>query len=253
MRLLNEEEQDFCKRILKGDGNNNYLGNIIDHKLWGVRISIMRNPQNVDLLFTIQNHQPTTEEINMAIQKSQEISILILNVVNLIKLLEKDNYILLLQRSTNIPNQSSYGQGVVNLPFIKSNFSDPTISKLLIDFIDKEIFVTEEFRQFCKNKFIARDEQRFRRQFFITTSALIVAVLAVLANTFFNLLPRFTGGTKIKQEQVDIFRIEIKNLNSTLDSLNSLTKQTSENILNELKKITIIKQDNKTKKNNASR
>ena len=39
MRILNKNEQDLCKRILAGNGNNNYLGNIINNKLWGVCIS----------------------------------------------------------------------------------------------------------------------------------------------------------------------------------------------------------------------
>lgn len=247
MRLLNKDEQEFCRRILNGNGNNNYLGNIIDDKLWGVRISITRSPQrNVDLLFTIQNQQPTQEEIDMTLQRSQDISVLILNVVNLIKLLEKENYIMLLQRATQIPNQSMFGQGIGNLPFITSNFSDPTISTLLIDYVDKEIFVTEEFRQFCKNGFIARDEKRFRRQIFITTSALCVAILALVINTVFNLLPKFTSGTKIKQEQIDSIRTDLHKISSSIDTLNLQIKTTTkiDTLKNQPK--AIIEVDNKT-------
>jgi hypothetical protein len=236
MRLLNREEQDFCRRILEGDGDNNYLGNIIDKKLWGVRISITRNPQNVDLLFTIQNAQPTDEELEMTIQRSREISYLILNVVNLLKMLEKDNYIMLLQRATTIPNHSDFGQGVVNLPSISSNFSDPTISKLLIDFVDKEIFVTEEFRQFCQNKFIPRDERRFRKQSRNQWIAIGVALFAALTNFVFNTLAKLSDGTKIKQEQVNTIREDLKAINSNLDSIGTQTKIASEKIIDELKK-----------------
>jgi hypothetical protein len=236
MRTLNKDEQDLCKRILAGNGDNNYLGNIIDHKLYGVRISLTRNSKKVELLFTIQNSISTTEEQKMLIQRSNEISFLILNVVNLIKLLEKENYIMLLQRATVIPNQSAFGQGISNLPYISNSFSDPTFSELLIDYVDKEIFVTEEFRQFCQQGFIARDEQRFRRQIRITTSALFVALIALLINTAFNLLPRFTGGTKIKQEQIDSLRTDLKKINSNIDSISGLTKQTTKKIYDELKK-----------------
>jgi hypothetical protein len=262
MRLLNKDEQELCRRILDGNGYNNYLGNIIDDKLWGVRISITRQPQNVDLLFTIQNPQPTQDEIDMTLQRSQEISVLILNVVNLIKLLEKENYIMLLQRATQISNQSMFGKGISNLPSISSSFSDPTISTLLIDYVDKEIFVTEEFRQFCNNGFIARDEQRFRRQIFITTSALIVAITALVVNTVFNLLPKFTGGTKIKQEQIDSIRTDLQKINSSIDTLNAQTKTTNKfdtlvqpktttKVNNDQQKKEEIKTDNKTK--NTSR
>lgn len=220
MRLLNIDEQEICSRILNGNGNNNYLGNIIDNKLRGVRISITRNTQNVDLLFTIKNSTPTQDEIDETLGRINEISLLILNVVNLIKLLEKENYIMLLQKATTIPNQSAFGQGITNLPAITHNFSDPEISKLLIDYIDKEIFVTEEFRQFCENGFIARDEQRFRRQIRITTSALCVAILALVVNTVFNLLPKFTGGTKIKQEQIDSIRKDLKKISNSIEKSN---------------------------------
>lgn len=30
MRLLSKEEQELCRRILQGDGRNNYLANILD-------------------------------------------------------------------------------------------------------------------------------------------------------------------------------------------------------------------------------
>lgn len=42
MRSLNKEEQQFCNRILQGNGNNNYIGNIIDDKLDNVRIVMNR-------------------------------------------------------------------------------------------------------------------------------------------------------------------------------------------------------------------
>lgn len=215
MRLLNSGEQKFCRRILNGDGKNNYLSNIIDDHLDGVRISITRNPRKVDLHFTIQSKQPTNDELNMVRQRSQDISLLILNVVNLIKLLEKENYIMLLQRATQVPNQFTFGRGFISSQCVTKQLPDPTISSLLIDYIDKEIFVTEEFRQFCQNGFIARDEQRFRRQICITTSALCVAVLSLLVNT----VSKCTGGTKIKQEQIDSIRTDLHKIDSSIDAL----------------------------------
>jgi len=250
MRRLNKNEQDLCLRILNGDGNNNYLGNLIDHKLNGVRISLTRNPPNVDLLFTIQNAMPTDEEAEIVIDRVQEISVEILTVVNLINLLEKDGYIMLLQRTNQVDNNSIFGRGIGNMPAITSHFADRKISELLIDYTTKEIFVTEEFRQFCKHNFVARDEQRFRRQILITTTALVVATLALVVNTVFNLLPKFTGGTKIKQEQIESIRTDLTKINSTLDKINNQAVQTSDKLIEELKKRNEPKPiNNKTKKN----
>jgi response regulator of citrate/malate metabolism len=63
-----------------------------------------------------------------------------------------------------------------------------------------------------------------------------VALIALLINTAFNLLPRFTGGTKIKQEQIDSLRTDLKKINSNIDSISGLTKQTTKKIYDELKK-----------------
>jgi hypothetical protein len=249
MRLLSKNEQDICLRILNGDGDNNYLGNIIDHKLEGVRISITRNPVNVELLFTISKPIPTEEETSWTIERMREISVEILTVVNLINLLEKDGYIMLLQRTNQLSNNSTFGQGIGNLPAISSHFVDQKVSQLLIEFTTKEIFVTEEFRRFCRKKFVARDEQRFRRQIAVTTSALIVAGLALIVNTTINLLPRFTGGTKIKQDQVDSLRKDLRLINTSLDTLNSETKKLPTRTVEEIKKRLLTK----TRKKNASR
>jgi hypothetical protein len=219
MRRLNKTEQDLCTRIQNGNGQNNYLGNIIDDKLNGVRISITRTPPNVDLLFTIQNPMPTKEEAAGIASKVQELSKDIVTTVNLISMLEKEGYIMLLQQTNVLPNQSTFGRGVSDMPFISTNLADKKISDLLIEYSTKEIIVTEEFNFFVKHNFNSRDEQRFRRQIFITKSALIVAVLALLINTFFNLLPKFTGGTKIKQEQIDSLRVDLKAISGKLESL----------------------------------
>lgn len=220
MRLLNSYEQQICLRILNGDGNNNYLGNLIDDRLDGVRISITRNPQMVDLLFTTQNAQPIPAEIDASIERMREISVEILTVVNLITLLEKDGYIMLLQRTNQVPNTSTFGRGVSNMPFISSAFSDTKISQLLLEYYLKEIYVTKEFRRFCRSNFIARDEQRYRRQITVTSTALVVAALALVTNTFFNLLPRFTGGTMIRQDQIDSLRHDLQGIRQSINVLN---------------------------------
>jgi hypothetical protein len=249
MRILNETEKDLCLRILKGDGNNNYLGNIIDHKLEGVRISLNRKQPNVELLFTIQGQYPTPEETEMVIYRISEISIEILTAVNLINLLEKDGYIMLMQMGNQIPNESEFGRGIGNMPSIGHHFSDRKISELLIEYTAKEIIVTEEFRQFCKHKFIARDEQRFRRQIGITTSALAVAIFALIFNTIFNLMPKSNYEGKIRSEQIDSINSTLVLINKSLDSLNRQTKQMSGSILNELKQIKNAKNTVKKKKN----
>lgn len=183
MRILSLEEQDLCQRILNGSGNNNFLSNIIYHRLGGISIAIRRNPEQVKLFYSIQNTLPTENEQQGAIDKINEIQVLILTTVNLIKLLKKEGYIMLIRRTTNVENLSQFGQAIVNMPKIESDFADDKISKLLIKYIDKEIYVTEEFKVFCANDYLARDEQRYRNQLKRTTGILLVAFFALLLNT----------------------------------------------------------------------
>jgi len=183
MRILSSEEQDLCKRILDGSGDNNYLSNIIYHRLGGISIAVRRSTKKVELLYTTQNRIPTAEEQQGAIDKIGEIQVLILTTVNLIRLLEKEGYIMLIRRTTNVSDYSEFGQAVVNLPKIGSDFADDKISELLIEYVDKEIYATEEFKVFCENGYIARDEQRYRNQLRRTSGILIVAIIALLLNT----------------------------------------------------------------------
>lgn len=118
-----------------------YLGNIINHKLSGVCISITKQPKDVELIFTRQNATdfPTDEEGEFIIQRIKEVSLEILEAVNLINMLEKEGYILLLQATSNIPNTFKFGGCVSYLPSIPYTFSDEKISDLLLEFVNKEI------------------------------------------------------------------------------------------------------------------
>ena len=140
-------------------------------------------------------------------------------------MLEKEGYIMLIRRATNLPNTSKFGGCIGGMPSVRHQFSDPNIARLLIDYNSKEIEVTDEFRRFCDHGFVGRDEQRFRRQISRSTSALVIAITALLLNIFFNLLPKFTGGTKIKQDQIDILVSGLKSVENKVDSLNNTVIQ----------------------------
>src|SRR5882672_9973677 len=134
MRLLNGEEQALCIKILDGNGHNNYLGNIIDHQLEGVCISVLFDTGIVNLEFTIQNQFPTDKETEHIIERVSQISIEILTAVNLINILEKDGYIMLLQRANQMDNHSKFGRCISNLPSVTYQFPYKAISNLLKDY-----------------------------------------------------------------------------------------------------------------------
>lgn len=216
MRTLNHEEKELCSRILKGHGRNNFLGNLIDDKIAGVRIHIIKSRKEVTLLLQTRNQVPLPEEHEQIIARIEQIRDYLITVINLLHMLDKEGYILLIQNSTHVDDEKQFGPGVRNLPAISSSFADGKIAELLIDYTDKEIYVTEAFREFCNNDYIANDLHRFRRQIRIAKSALIVAASALLLNTFFNAWSKFSGGTSIKKEQIDTLAYRLKAIEDKL-------------------------------------
>jgi len=203
MRSLNKEERQFCNSILQGNGNNNYIGNIIDDKLDNVRIVMNRQYSSVEILVTISNQSPTDEDLNYVKKRNTEVCELILEVVNLIQLLEKEHYIMTLRRANQFQNPMSMGRGIVNLPCISSDIPDSNITNLLIEYCEKEIYVTEEFRLFCNRGFISRDEQRFQKQIKLTYGALIISILALLFNTGFNVYTQIINNRNIEKNKTE--------------------------------------------------
>ena len=203
MRSLNKEEQQFCNRILQGNGNNNYISNIIDDKLDNVRIVMDRQYSCVEILVTISNQDPTDEDFKYAIKRYTEVFELILEVVNLIQLLEKEHYIMTMRRANQVQSPMSMGRGCVNLPCIRCKIPDSNIANLLIEYCEKEIYVTEEFRLFCNRGFISRDEQRFQKQIKLTYGALIISTLALLLNTGFNVYTQIINNRNIEKNKTE--------------------------------------------------
>lgn len=209
MRTLSQIEKEICKRILQGNGRNNFLSNIIDNELKRVCIYVDFTKQKSHLIFTVNNIQNITpEEYTDINQRTESITFYILQVVNLIHILEKEGYILLLERGVNSTEPSQYGRCISNLPSIKHDFVDKNIIKLLCEYSNKEIYATAEFERFCQKDFLARDEQRFRKQILFTQIALGITLLAFL----FNILTNISKKNDIIKLDKKQFELIIKSL-----------------------------------------
>lgn len=182
MRLLSKQEQALCWHILQGDGNNNYLANILDDYLDGCKhetdgyslsttIDIGSNPKaQINQTFIVLPSRPKPEGdalIDEAAPKWHDyVQRLLLEIVTLIELLEQEGYIILVQ-NTPIKYNFSLGTklksigGDIKREQIYSRrweVDDPFINKLLIEYNPKEIYVTEKFRVFCANGCIPRSD-----------------------------------------------------------------------------------------------
>lgn len=110
---------------------------------------------------------PKDEESNAIIEKVEEISELVLQLVNLLQLLVKEGYVLMLERGSNSKEPKTFGRCFRNTLSIDYTFKDQNIIDLFCEYTNKEFYVTEEFRRFCKKGYIARVNNVFNGKSFL--------------------------------------------------------------------------------------
>lgn len=173
MRLLSKLEQELCWLILQGDGRNNYLANILHSYLPDAKITTNKEKQTVCIRYKMfaQDY-----ECFPLFERDAQIRRLILETVNLIKLLQQEGYIMLFMNASEEPN-SSIGAGPDILISadgeeqtveIESEIKDAYVIQLLAEYSSKAIYVTEEFRVFCENDYIPRSDVQFNKNLNLT-------------------------------------------------------------------------------------
>lgn len=198
MRRLSNREQELASKIILNEGRNNYLGNILDSYLVQSRVDYDRMQMSAHISLIYRGAPNSIENQDLLIQKSDEVMDLIITAISLLRLLEKEGHIFLVQKSMTPDPNGGMGQAAINANLIHSSINDPEIVRLLIDYSNKQIFVTEELRVLGKNDFIPNDELRFiqqitraenslrtsKRALVVSATALCVTTLAFLFNTF---------------------------------------------------------------------
>lgn len=200
MREFSNFEKELIVRINNGEGN--MLPNLIDPYLKDVSISIGQN-QECTILF-----QEGTI-LNLDIEdRVFEIESIIIQSVNLIKLLEDKGYLFTIKRG-GVTYPFKYGTAAENWKTIAYKFPDERMSELLANYSIKELFITPELNVFVKNDFKTREEKRFEKQFKLACAAILVAFTGVVVNFGFNVSKI---NEKAKEVIIDASQIEeIKN------------------------------------------
>ncbi|NOU19853.1 MAG: hypothetical protein HOO91_20030 [Bacteroidales bacterium] len=260
MRLLSKFEKSLCKRILTkkdenvrnsslpADRQHISLTKLIEDKLEGVCISVCFNPRKVTIHFNL----PVIKAINEWIFEIEDI---LFTTISLIELLEKEGFLLTYQTSSLfkiedgrkvVTEITSFGKGTES--GMKREIEDERYIDLLLKYCIKNIIPTDEFKRFCKRGFIAREEQRYRRQWIIALSALMVSVISSVAN-----LKNFISGeTKIKQEQIDSIRLDLNKIEMRIDTFNNQTAKKIDFVLDEINNTNINVVDLRKKDKNCS-
>lgn len=191
MRRLSEQEKNLCCLILRGDGPNNFLGNILDPYLPDATICMWYEREKPRLMIIHENpHRDRSEDL--IFKRETELRKLLLVTVNLIQLLEREGYIMLFMPMTRQGSQmiemgARYNTGcraeevenrkicsVKDCLRIGSDIQDDVVAELLIKYASREIYVTEEFRAFCENGYIPRSDIQFSQSLELTNQSLEV-------------------------------------------------------------------------------
>jgi hypothetical protein len=194
MRVFTDLEKGLLRRMNTWQGRNLY--GLIDPWIKGVSFQINSGTNSVDLIFDntyLGNNQ------SLLVERLEEIQLLLIQSVNLIKLFEDKGYIFTYSISKNIPNPFTFGQAAVNSPSITYQFPDNRISELFIKYATNEIFVTPELGKFISDNFITREELRANRQYNGTLWAIKVSAFGIFLTLIFNVYNTFIKKEKPKE------------------------------------------------------
>ncbi|UPK67953.1 hypothetical protein [Chitinophaga filiformis] len=237
MRLLNKLEQDLCMTILQENGNYIFLQNIILRHVQGATFHTELGPQGEKLAWIeIFTGAQETSEINQdeAKKRYREMMSLLVTAVHLIGLLEKNGYLVLHQEAPT-EKKHDFGYRGVGVP-VRCDLHDKAIIDSLINYVDRVLITNDEFERFCKEGFIARDEQRYQRQIRNTFIAIAISTISLLISAYTNVRGWLSDGTKIGQQQMSQVDFYLGATNKKLDSIVFLLKmvhrQTRDSLVN---------------------
>lgn len=225
MRNLGEAEKHLCRKMLtQSFHDENKLSKLIEDQLVDTKVYISKAHNIINLHIDKQLEREGQGGVRTIDEKATADKIystqeLLVTSVNLIKMLEKDNYILLAQMGDE-EGDIEFGSSFLHndLVFIM-RLPDEEVLKLIRQYAFKRILITEEFRQFVKRGFIGRDVQRADRQWVTTLGAIFVAVVVGGSSMVERCKPK--QPVTIHKAQVDTVVSSINKLSVKLDSVQS--------------------------------
>lgn len=141
-------------------------------------------------------------------EKLKYIEKLVVEAVNLIRLLEKNGYLFLIQTAIKKNQKFTYGIVPDDDDVIEHVFPDDQIKKLLLEYSIKEIFATPELEIFQKNNFVSKKEASDKKNKFISWIGIGIAIMGTFLNGLFN----YTALNKVEQNnnKIELNKISIK-------------------------------------------
>jgi hypothetical protein len=241
MRVFSKDEERILSRLdeLAGTLEQQKKGEINPVNLYSL---IQLKLNEAGFVVDITNSAVTVTFENDPQQNSTrlgEIQLIIVQSVNLLKLLEDKGYIYTFKKEISL-DLIPFGKYNFTNPSAPYSFSDKRIVELVIKYSTEEIYPTLELNHFVKvDNFQTRELARFNKQYKRTTTALVVAIIALVANIAFNVYTNFIkpNGNKTVTPQI----------------IQNKTYDTSKNNFNFKKQITSVRDSIKKDSSNKSR
>ena len=171
----------FEKKIINKIANDTNLGrnitNILDEYLMKTCIFIDNTAGSVDLKFEIKENQPTQEEKDWILnQRLKEIQIQIIQILNLLKYLEKNGFITT-YKTTNVSQPTIKFGRCAGSNYMSYSFPDPKIKALLLEYVEMTIEPNLDLIDIIAYDYQTKDERRYNNQKHQAWIAIIIAVI----------------------------------------------------------------------------
>ncbi|MCJ7481576.1 MAG: hypothetical protein MUO31_01275 [Thermodesulfovibrionales bacterium] len=240
MRYLSQREKELIVKLKNIDRKD--IPTLLDPYLDRMRIVPNKGEGKVELQFQTHKKEPSEIELGEIEEKINTISKIIVTLINLLALLEREGYIQFFEEANIIPNGIGFGRIVKDEPYLSFEFPDKGVAKLFREYAFKQIIFTEEMIWFIQNSFITRDEKRHRQSMKLAWISIWISIIIGVASIVIGIISNYKTQTVIlSKDQFD----KIENRSEKIFAVSeTITKQISaiEKKLDQVEKKIVTKQ-----------
>lgn len=202
MREFNEFEQKVIRAIVRNSKRGPFLfQNIILEMCLGGK-SLAINPDLKYGVLKVDRSLFKEDEPNSLVDEVREFNYTIITVINVIKTLEKNGYLVsYFETEHNVTSSFEYGNFIKGNEFITAELHDKEVIKYLIAFYNKSIFSGKYLADFVARNFKTKGEKTRNIE-------LKVAVIALISTTLIGLIDLGIGFTELCHSSHQIHLLE---------------------------------------------
>ena len=233
MRRFSSQEREVLTIINNSNGLN--FQTLLMEKIIDCNIRVNRKIKKVEMFFLTKDFDPTPEELSKFEVINDELFERIFLAVSLVHYLKNEGLLSLYQKSV-IPEETTIGTTPTTGLGLYTFLPDEFIRDLLLDYTDKMLLITTEFKNLARNNFISRDEKRQIRANNLAWSGITIAIITSLVGFWFSYLQYESNdlneiNDNLKKEQ--IIQEEIKTILLEMNAKETKGKPQSDSTVSE--------------------